>query len=94
MSYIELEEVALDKKLTDEEVAKLYREHSTKELVELQKDDEFYKARTTFIDDDHPAWIAAEKARKAHREGKTLTPKQILQQLKDGTFYDDLDLDD
>jgi hypothetical protein len=81
MSYVELEEVALDKKLTDKErLAKRYREITEEELNEMHKD------KTTYIDDDHPLWIAAEKALKDYEEGKLLSTKQIIEMIKNGEY--------
>jgi macrodomain Ter protein organizer (MatP/YcbG family) len=78
MNYVELEEVVADKKFSEEDkerLAKRYREITEEELNEMHKD------KTTYIDDDHPAWIAYQKA----KNEKSISLSDALQQLIDET---------
>jgi 5-methylcytosine-specific restriction endonuclease McrBC GTP-binding regulatory subunit McrB len=50
------------------------------ELLELHKD------KTTFIDDDHPAWIAYLKAEEDRKAGKLLSSRQIVEMIKNGEY--------
>ena len=45
---------------------------------------EMHADKTTIIDDDHPLWIAYQKAKK----GKRYSTKELIKMIEDGEFDD------
>jgi hypothetical protein len=68
MNYIEVNESFISQQ----------REMSEQEIAEMHAD------KTTYIDDDHPMWIAYQKSLKE----KTYTTKELIEMIKNGTYDD------